>query len=370
MSADGCEPQRSVDDGAASGPKSRAGGAGPVPEKVRALIEARAHALPDELARSLSSVRSFPELAPGDSVVVTGVGASEGPARYLAMLLHLAGRRAVFTPLSTFVLGGSAPLGDALLIFSQGLSPNARLALRHAHEHHDTILFTSTVHARLQGEERACLDEFVAAGGRCVELPPDDESGTLVRLVGPTVALLAAARFAALHGAPAIDAEDIARVPGLAATAEARADRAMASLPPLALHKRLAFVAAGPLVDGHEGLRGKWLEGLGAAEPPVWDVLSTAHGPFLQLFDEEFTIVTLEHERAPRMEGELFDRLRRMLVPERHTVLRLAAALPSPLGVIDHDLLVTALLVRALRERSKDIGGALGADAPLYGLGR
>jgi len=38
--------------------------------------------------------------------------------------------------------------------------------------------------------------------------------------------------------------------------------------------------------------------------------------------------------------------------------------------VIDHELLGTALLLRALRERSKDLGAALGSDAPLYGLGR
>ncbi|MFT3771876.1 MAG: hypothetical protein QM820_41235 [Minicystis sp.] len=340
----------------------------PVPLPVRALLETRARTLPAEIARALALDAPSPALPRGASVVVTGVGASEGPARYLAHLLHRAGRRAVFTPLSAFVLGDTAALGDALVIFSQGLSPNARLALRRAPEHATAILITSTRIDAAPAEIRACLEAFARAGGRTIAIPPDEESGTLVRLVGPVVAMIAAARFAAPDGAP-IDPTALARLPDLAATAEARAADAIAALPPLALHRRLAFVAAGSSIDGAHGLRCKWLEGLGAPEPPLWDVLQIAHGPFHELFDEEATLVTLEHATAPPVERELFDRLTRMMVPCRHAVLRLRAALPPPLGAIDHELLVTALLLRALRERSKDLGAAMGSDAPLYGLG-
>jgi len=357
-------------DGAARGPELRPASGGPVPDRVRALLEARARAIPAELARALAGAGEQPTLPRGASVVVTGVGASEGPARYLAMLLHRAGRRAAFTPLSTFVLGGAAALGDALVVFSQGLSPNARLALRRAPDHAAAILFTSAAPARASAEVAACLDAFARAGGRSIALPPDDESGTLVRLVGPAVALLAAARFAANDGAAGVDPAALAGLPALAASAEARTGAALASLPPLALHRRLAFVSAGACIDGAHGLRGKWLEGLGAPEPPLWDVLHLAHGPFHELFDEEATLVTLEHEGASAAERGLFDRLARMMVPSRHAVLRLSAALPPPLSALDHELLVTALLLRALRERSKDLGAAVGSDAPLYGLGR
>jgi creatinine amidohydrolase len=343
---------------------------GPVPDRVRALLETRARSLPAEIARVLADTSAWPSLPRGASVVVTGVGASEGPARYLALLLHRAGRRAAFTPLSTFALGGAAALGDALVLFSQGLSPNARLALRRAPDHAAAILFTSSVPERSSPEVAACLASFARAGGRSIVLPPDDESGTLVRLVGPAVALLAAARFAAHDGASGLDTDAFAKLPALAASAEARTDAALAGQPPLALHRRLAFVGAGPCIDGAHGLRGKWLEGLGAPEPPLWDVLQIAHGPFHELFDEEATLVTLEHEGASAAERELFDRLAQMMVPSRHAVLRLSAALPPPLAAIDHELLVTALLLRALRERSKDLGAAMGSDAPLYGLGR
>lgn len=341
----------------------------PIPRAVRALLVARARAIPAELARAAADCTVYPTLPAGASVVVTGVGASEGQARFLALLLHLAGRRAMFAPLSSFALGGTAALGDVVVVFSQGLSPNARLALRRAPEHRAALLFTSVIAERASPEERACLDAFTASRGRVVVLPPDDESGTLVRLVGPAVAMFAAARFAAAEGVPGLDPAALARVPDLAASAPDRAEAAAASLPPLALHRRLAFVTAGPRLEGAHGILCNWLEGVGEPEPALWDVLQVAHGPFLQFFDEEMTLVTLEHEGSP-VETELFDRLAAMLVSPRHALLRLVTPLPPPLGALDHDLLATALLVHALHERSKDIGGALGADAPLYGLGR
>jgi creatinine amidohydrolase len=340
-----------------------------VSSRVRALLEEHAAAIPGELGRALDPGLAFPALPRDAAVVVTGVGGSEGPARYLALLLHLAGRRAVFAPLSTYALTRPAALGDTLVLFSQGLSPNARLALRRAAEHRAAILFTSVDAGRAAPEIRACLDAFLGDGGRVVRLPPDDESGTLVRLVGPAIALVAAARFAASLDGALFDPALLARVPALGASARDRVGAEAAALPPLALHRRLAFVAAGPWLEGGHGLRCAWLEGLGAPEPPLWDVLQIAHGPFHQFFDEEITLVTLEHD-GEDAERVLFDRLAAMLVPPRHALLRLRSALPPPLGALDHELLVTALLMRALGERSKDLGGALGCDAPLYGLGR
>ena len=344
-----------------------------VPASVCALVAARVTLLPIELARGLATPTSFPVVEPSASFVVTGIGASEGPARYLAMLLQLAGRRAIFTPLSTFLVTDAAALGDTLVIFSQGLSPNARLALRRAGEHRRAILFTSAARAGDEGDApviRACLDEFCRDGGDLVVIPPEEEPGTFVRVIGPAVARLVAARFVATLSA-IIDAAALGRVPALAAEAAARVEAAVAALPPDALRRRLGFVVAGPWLEAASGLRSTWLEGLGAPEPALWDVLQIAHGPFHQFYDEEMTLVTLEHEAAPQ-ERELFDRLASMLVPRRHALVRLRARLPAPLGALEHDALSAALLVRAFSEGSKDIAvaGGLGPDALLYGLGR
>ena len=60
--------------------------------------------------------------------VVTGGGLSEGPARVLVALLRGAGRDARFVPQSAFVDWTEPPDEQcALVLFSQGLAPNARL---------------------------------------------------------------------------------------------------------------------------------------------------------------------------------------------------------------------------------------------------
>ena len=90
-----------------------------LPERVLAAAEA-----PFLLPRGLRDARR---------VHVTGVGSSAGHARFLVERLQHAGTAAAFTPLSRFAAGSpGTPDEDALVVFSQGLSPNARLALAEA----------------------------------------------------------------------------------------------------------------------------------------------------------------------------------------------------------------------------------------------
>ncbi len=216
-------------------------------------------------------------------------------------------------------------------------------------------------------DARAALQAFGRAGGRVARIPPERESGTLARLVGPTVALLAVSLFAASLGAP-LEQTEWARIPDLAKASAARVEEVLKGVPQGALHARVAFVVAGPWMEAYRGLSCLWIEGLGAPEPALWDVLGVAHGPFHQFYGDAMTLVSLEHQGIAG-ERDLFDRLQTMLAPERHTLVRLVTELPPPLGAIDHQLLVIALLMRAIDERSWDIGGAMGKDAPLYGIG-
>lgn len=337
-----------------------------VPERVRALLAERARGIAGALSSALSV--PLPEVPEGASFVVTGVGCSEGPARAFALLLQMAGRRAVFAPLSTFVGVTARGMGNTLVLFSQGLSPNARLALRRAGEFEGAILFTSVRRESAAIEAREQIEAFEAGGGRVVTLPPEEESGTFVRVVGPAAALLAVARFAG-SVSKRVDASEAAKLPALAASADARVEELVSALPAAALHRRLAFVAWGPWIEAARGLPCKWLEGVGAAEPALWDVFQIAHGPFQQFYDEEITLVTLEHDGEPEARA-LFDRLAAMVEAPRHAMLRLSSPLPPAIAAVDHDVLVTALLVRAIGERSKDLGRAEGADAALYDVGR
>src|SRR5581483_1105171 len=112
-----------------------------------------------------------------------------------------------------------------------------------------------------------------------------------------------------------------------------------------------------------------WLEGLCAPEPPSWDVLQVAHGPFQEIFEREITLLALERTGVG---ADLFDRLARMLVPERHALVRLRSSLPAPLAAIEHHALTCELVHRALRARPRDLAAwpGSGCDAPLYDVGR
>ena len=125
--------------------------------------------------------------------LVTGTGASEGPARWFVEALATTGRSARYMPLSCFAVGDPLATSDALAVFSQGLCPNARLALR-AHSK-PTVLFTSTPPEREQPLGASPITRVV--------LPPKSENDLLLRVAGPAVATAASDWFArALDGEP------------------------------------------------------------------------------------------------------------------------------------------------------------------------
>jgi creatinine amidohydrolase len=285
------------------------------------------------------------------AIVTTGIGASEGPARAMAAFARAAwGAPATFVPLSAFVDG--APAGERLIVFSQGLSPNARLALARANDFAGAALFTSVRRAAAAPEVGAALDAF---GGEVVVLPQCAEEGTLVRVLGPPSALFAAALYTGLARA-----EELGLL--LSAIASANVDAAP-------LDRRVAFVTAG----GYGGLchaaRNVWLEALCAPEPHAWDVLQVAHGPFQEFFEREILLVALERAAG---EEALFDRLEQLLVPARHALVRLRSELPWALAPIHHFAQVCELVCAALRARPRDLAvwPGSGRDAPLYELGR
>jgi hypothetical protein len=81
-------------------------------------------------------------------------------------------------PLSTFALGGEAVRGDVLVVYSQGLSPNARIALAQTAHFCDTLLLTST--------EGPLTEALRARGVHVVLLEPRaPEAGLLLRVAGP-----------------------------------------------------------------------------------------------------------------------------------------------------------------------------------------
>ena len=253
----------------------------------------------------------------------------------LARSLAARGWPVAVVPPSRFAVDDPA---HALCVVSQGLSPNARLALDGATG--PTLLITAAD----------------ADHGTVLRHGPAAENNMLVRVVGPVLATLAALRFAGLVDERALDA-----VPQRSAVAHCDV--------PEARFDRLAIITAGDYCDLAHGFRWKLLETLGFGDPPVYDVLQFAHGPFQQLYHERVLLIVLD--RGTPREQPLFARLREMVVPERHTTLRLTATLPAPLCWFEHDALLNHVVLELLRRHPRDLINwpGKGRDQSLYGLG-
>ncbi len=345
----------------------------------------------------------FAAAAAGLRFVTTGVGTSEGPARLLAHLLSThAGRAARFVPLSALAEAACAPSAapptveaedghkTVLVVFSQGLSPNAQLALAQAGRFAALMVYTSVPASdpRVQAlRER---------GGVVAILPPvgpPGEDRLFLRVLGPAAAQLAAAQFAdavAAHdGCPA--QLPIAQAVQAAVAAPQKAQAAVAALAAQlgaggwlaeaelaagglgALWRRqpdlaLAFITSGGYGDHCLGLRWKFLEGAGLAEPNVWDVLQVAHGPFQQTFHRPLLLCALSRGNSP-VEQALLARLQAML-PRHHLLLQLPAEHSGPLALFAHDAACNELLLSVLRGRDWDLIDWPGrqCDEPLYSL--
>jgi creatinine amidohydrolase len=313
-----------------------------------ALLRERCDRIIPALVSALRAPRVEPLPGPWP-LVTTGIGGSEGPARLLASLLQERGVAARFAPLSSFLEG--PPAGRSLVLFSQGLSPNARLALAH-HERYERALLATGLDST-----HPTLATLVSRGLAVLPLPAEDEGGLLVRLVGPALASLAAMRLA---GAVLPSTERIV------AALEAAAGRArsLGVLPP----GPLALVSSGAPTERCEGLRWRLLEGLLRPAVSLWDVLSVAHGPFQGFHGDEQTLVLLE---TPG-QGALGDRLEAMLRPGRHRLLRLASTLEEPWCLLEHLVQVDALMLATLEETPHPLSPwpGQGEDGPLYEVGR
>lgn len=347
----------------------------PVPDTALASIEtlaARVTSIPELLGAAGPAPRLEPfERRAGHRFVTTGIGAAEGPARFCAATLRALGRVASFVPLASF-LEGPIDGGGSLIVFSQGLSPNARIALARAGDFERTHLLTGVIadDAAPPGSPARIVASLAARGVAVFRHEPHQEDGLLVRVVGPALSSLAAIELAG-RIADVADRAAMGARRSVLATAVRRATGAIdPAVAPLLLGRRLVLVASGSYVDHVHGLAWKLLEGLGAPLPPVLDVLSFAHGPLQELHEREATVIALERGRAPR-DAELFDRLGETLVPERHAFLRLVAAGEPSLALFEHDAMLNALLVAALRLAPRDLGAWCGSplDRALYAVG-
>jgi hypothetical protein len=319
---------------------------------VREVIAELPRALAQTLEVQLPALSSAPR-----SVVTTGIGASEGPARVLAAVLTEGGIAARFTPLSHFTTT-PLPGADLLVLFSQGLSPNARLVLDSQPYFPLRWLVTSLDPKSAKQAAGELLALFTSRGFSPIVVPPATESGTLVRLSGPTVATLMALRLGALLLADRRLLSRTAQAPD--------AYRAARDAEPLG-DGPLALVTIGTSLAYTNGHRWKLLEALLAGDPPVWDVLQFAHGPLQAFYDKPLTLLVLERGRG----SPLLARLANTLQPALHRLIHLGSEHDDELSFFEHAAAIDALLLATLERAPRDLFDWPGRnrDAPLYGLG-
>jgi len=308
--------------------------------------------------------------------VVTGTGSSEAHARFLLHLLnrHTA-RAAEFRPLSAFCpTNGESASESCLVVISQGLSPNAQVAIRQRHQFAHAIVFTSSTPAgaRAAGKEDLArlLEQLQDEGVAIITSPLEEEYSTLLRFVGPMAVYLRIWQFVAAlepRALPRLPAGDLNRWLGRTAPG-GMVDAFLAN--PESFARGFYFLAASPLCEFGQNLSYKFLEGLFWSAPVVWDFLQFAHGPFQEVTLQPRPVVILE--AADEAAANLARRAQRMLAAAAVPCLTLTASLSGPQAIFEFEAMVNDLVMRLIERLAIDQRNwpSKGKDDPLYGFHR
>jgi hypothetical protein len=345
-------------------------GLGLLAERVE-TIPARLPALGDEPAFSLGNRRR-----PG-RVVATGIGSSEAHARHLVGLLNrYTPVPAEYLPIGAF--GSAAALDHpdrTLVVFSQGLSSNARMALSRRHRFAGRVLFTASTSAGLRAGGKAdraeVLERLVAEGTEVVPFPLEDEYTILIRVIGPAAGFLAARLWAGTveGGLLEPDPRRVAQEATRAYLAGTEAGRRLADrVPGEGFPTGVVMPMSPSLLDRGQNLSCKFVEGFYQPAPAMMDLLQFAHGPFQQLVSRPRPVWVLHREDA--VERDLLGRIRQMCsevgLPLLHADTGLMAT--DDLLPIEAEGLLNAVLLRLAEGLGIDQvrWPGKGQDGPLY----
>ncbi len=330
------------------------------------ILRQRQRALPEavRLAWNTPLDLSSVDLEKYRGIVTTGIGSSTAHAQYLAWLLRTrCGLSSWYVSSGSFTaVPHKAAAEQALIVFSQGLSPNARFPLSHSNNFGCTVLVTAA--HRETGERAAALNRFREAGVVVVPMPVEPEYEVLMRIVGPMVGYVMALRLAAANGAVFNFDPDV--VGAAIANAEERAASRVRSSGVLSTHP-VTFVTTGGYGTLTSNLSAKVSEGLFLSQPHAVDALEFAHGTLQEASGKPRTFIALTRDVEP--EAQLFSRVR-ATIETQHRWLEFDATLPEPLQILEHESAMNAYVLHAIAERHIDQRDwpAKGSDHPLYGV--
>lgn len=326
-------------------------------------MKRRIEAVPEAVVDTLYGPADPVELrAP---VVVTGLGSSQCASRLLAGLLtSQQGLAALYVPTTEFFRGTHAR-GETLVVFSQGLSANARIALARRRDYNHCVLVTSSTEEGLRaaGKDepldllRTLLDEGVAV----VRHPLEDEYTLLPRFIGPACALACAIRMAGGYAAPP---RDVLRKAWVAAVADAEA--ALDWTGDLAAVPEWNF--SGAAVEYCGNLQAKVMECLFVRLPQARDMLEFSHGGF-QANCHRPAPQWIFGEASPA-DDDLLAKLRPLFTDKPHPLRVVRSPLAFPFNLLYYECFLNRLLLEAVARQGVDLieWPGKGRDGAGYGL--
>ena len=351
------------------------------PDLGVALLRERLESIPALLegwAASPEAARAArPQKCP-QRVVATGLGSSEAHARYLVWLLNR------FTDIPAEFLPTGALLNPdpgcrrqdrTLVVFSQGLSAHARIALGCRGAFARTVLFTAASREgliRSGKQDRAqCLEALVQEGAEVIRFPLEDEYTLLIRVVGPALGFLAARLWVGglsggtLSGDPQMVGAEAAQA---FCTGWSAGRVAWPRMESDAFGRGFALLASPDLSEYLQNLAFKFVEGLFRPAPTLQELLQFAHGPSQHLNAAPRPVVVLH--RAGEIEGDQLRRIRELCLSASLTCHDTGSGLVSRTDLLVFEaegLFVEPLLEGVEREGVDQVAWpGRGLDGPLY----
>jgi creatinine amidohydrolase len=323
------------------------------------ILAQRIAEVPQYLQQTLACPLSRPFGAAGRrQVVTTGIGSSEAAAKYLTALLNRSDCvSAEYLPTAAFYGELSATTcGKELIVFTQGLSPNAQIALERRDQFAGLTLVTSSTldGQRLSGKiDRAdLLQKLASEGATIITHPLEDEFEILPRIIGPICALLTAWRLAQSilcdNASTAVPIESmLQQVWEAPLPADDVLDRCAVEL---LAGTDFYFTNSSSLYA--QNLTAKVLETVFRAPPRLRDVFDYSHGPF-------------QSERAhPKhrwvftgdlpAELDLYTRLQPLFERiDAPTIIR--SPLPEPFAIFYYERFLNEVVLRAVSLAAYDL---------------
>jgi len=282
------------------------------------LIEQRLAQIPSLLIKMLEdapNTLSSTTLA-AQSFILTGIGSSEAHARYLTFLLNLhTNRQATFINFTGLKNMANMFSSDRILIlFSQGLSPNAQMVLKYGQEYFShVLLFTSMNEEQLT---KKCpwihIDKI-----EIIQFPLYNEYVTLIRVIGPICGFLATIIFIQrLINKKLIEADRLIEICITKSSSFSLLREAMINdYQQQFSHGPFYLILSSPLTSVCQNLCYKFVEGVYWTSPIVCDYLQFAHGPFQQIrsITNRTSAIVCIVDRSNPLDIELEHRLQQMV---------------------------------------------------------